>query len=232
MMKIENHLYFTDVPIEELMISVQPFKEMLMYYECALLEVKTKVEVLDKGFEVKYQRNPVQTIKTRLTRPVSIVEKLDRLGLPRTIANMGEHIHDIAGIRIICSFMEDIYTIAELLTGQDDIILLQKKDYIQHPKPNGYRSLHLLVEVPIFLSNQKKSICVEVQLRTVAMDFWASIEHDIKYKKDVSNRNAITERLRLCAERVASLDFEMQEIGREININSEGTVLPTTYRGD
>lgn len=229
-MKLENRFYFADAPIEELIISVQPFKEMLMYYECALLEIKTKVEVLDKGFEVKYQRNPVQTIKTRLKKPVSIVEKLDKLGLPRTIDNMEEHIHDIAGIRIICSFIEDIYTIAELLTGQDDVILLQKKDYIQHPKPNGYRSLHLLVEVPIFLSNQKKPVCVEVQLRTVAMDFWASTEHNIKYKKDVPNRSAITERLRLCAEKVASLDFEMQEIEREINTNNEGAALPTTCR--
>ncbi|MEG1524983.1 MAG: GTP pyrophosphokinase family protein [Clostridia bacterium] len=205
-----------DTSLPTFMETVQPFRELMMYYECAMMEVKTKVEVLDKEFEVKYERNPVESIKMRLKRPLSILEKMDTLGLPRKIEYIQDNIHDIAGVRIICSFIEDIYAIAELLTRQDDITLLRTKDYIKNPKENGYRSLHLLVEVPIFLSDKKKPVCVEVQIRTIAMDFWASIEHKIKYKKDIGNLKAITESLRFCADNIASLDLEMQRIHHQI----------------
>lgn len=195
---------------------MQPFKELMMYYECAILEVRTKVEVLDKEFSVRYQRDPVESIKTRLKSPLSIVEKMRRKGLPLRLDTLERSIHDVAGIRIVCSFVDDIYAVANLLTSQDDITLLETKDYIKNPKPNGYRSLHLLVGIPIFLSSGKKEMCVEVQIRTVAMDFWASTEHKIKYKKDIADRENVTNRLRICAEKVAALDLEMQEIGREI----------------
>lgn len=195
---------------------MQPFKELMMYYECAILEVRTKIEVLDREFSVKYQRDPVETIKTRLKSPLSILEKLERKGLPVRLDLIEDNVHDVAGIRIICSFVDDIYAVADLLTRQDDITLIATKDYIKNPKPNGYRSLHLLVGIPIFLSSGKKEMCVEVQIRTVAMDFWASTEHKIKYKKNVGDRENVTRRLRECAEKVAALDLEMQEIGREI----------------
>ncbi len=195
---------------------MKPFQELMMYYECALLEVRTKIEVLDREFGVKYQRDPVESIKTRLKSPLSIMEKLQRKGLPMQLDMVEQAIHDVAGIRIICSFVDDIYAVAELLTSQDDIRLIRIKDYIKQPKPNGYRSLHLLLGVPIFLSSGKKEVCVEVQIRTVAMDFWASTEHKIKYKKNVEDRENITRRLLSCADRVAALDLEMQEIGREI----------------
>ncbi len=195
---------------------MRPFQELMMYYECALLEVRTKIEVLDREFSVKYRRDPVESIKTRLKSPLSIMEKLQRKGLPVRLDMVEQAIHDVAGIRIICSFVDDIYAIADLLTGQDDIRLIRVKDYIKSPKPNGYRSLHLLVGVPIYLTGGKREVCVEVQIRTVAMDFWASTEHKIKYKKTVEDREAITARLLSCADRVAALDLEMQEIGREI----------------
>lgn len=201
---------------------MHPFQELMMYYECAILEVRTKVEVLDREFSVRSQRDPVESIKTRLKSPMSIVEKLQRKGVPVRVDTIEQAVHDVAGIRIVCSFVDDIYTIARLLVSQDDITLLQVKDYIKNPKPNGYRSLHLLVGIPIFLSSGKKEMCVEVQIRTVAMDFWASTEHKIKYKKDVPDREAVTARLRVCAEKVAALDLEMQEIGREIARGTAG----------
>lgn len=200
--------------------SLRPFQELMMNYACAMQEVKTKIEVLDMEFQTKFKRDPVESIKTRLKKPLSIIDKLDRYGLPREIDYIEPNIHDVAGVRIVCSFIEDIYKIADLLTSQDDITVLATKDYIKNPKPNGYRSLHLLLEVPIFLSTGKKLMCVEVQIRTVAMDFWASIEHNIKYKKEIQNPEEITERLRLCADKVSELDCEMQKIQKHI-IESE-----------
>ena len=141
------------------------------------------LKVLNTEFASQYNRNPFESIRCRLKKPVSIVEKMKRKGLDISIENIEENLTDIAGVRVICSFPEDIYTVSELLTKQDDITLIQRKDYIENPKENGYRSLHLIVEVPIFLEHKKKMMKVEVQLRTIAMDFWASLEHKLKYKK-------------------------------------------------
>lgn len=189
-----------------------PFIKLMNQYECALMEVETKLKVLNKEFSLAYNRNPFESIKTRLKSPVSIIEKMKRKGYELTLNSIEEKLADIAGIRVICSFPEDIYILAELLARQDDIIVLEKKDYIANPKESGYRSLHLILDIPIFLSTGKKHMKVEVQFRTIAMDFWASLEHKLKYKKDVANADEIGEELKRCADIINETDFRMQEI--------------------
>ena len=203
---------------EELLKTARPFMEMMKEYECALMEVETKLRVLNAEFSLAHNRNPFESIKTRLKSPDSILGKLQRKGLDITIENMENELFDIAGIRVICSFPEDIYTLAELLTRQDDIILVEKKDYIANPKPNGYRSLHLILDFPIFLSTGKKHMKVEVQFRTIAMDFWASLEHKLKYKKDIPNAEYIAEELKKCADVISEMDLRMQDIRSMIDV--------------
>ena len=194
----------------------QPYRELMSYYRCAMMEVETKFNVLNEELSLQYDRNPIESIKTRLKSPESIAEKLQRRGFPLTVESIEENLNDIAGVRVICSFPSDIYQLADAFLKQDDITLLQRKDYIASPKPNGYRSLHLIVEVPIFLTDRKEYIPVEVQLRTIAMDFWASLEHKLKYKKDIREAEAIAAELAVCAEQVASLDLHMQQIHKRI----------------
>lgn len=203
---------------EEILKTARPFMEMMKEYECALMEVETKLRVLNAEFSLAHNRNPFESIKTRLKSPDSILGKLQRKGLDITIENMENELFDIAGIRVICSFPEDIYTLAELLTRQDDIILVEKKDYIANPKPNGYRSLHLILDIPIFLSTGKKHMKVEVQFRTIAMDFWASLEHKLKYKKDIPNAEYIAEELKKCADVISEMDLRMQDIRSMIDV--------------
>ena len=200
----------------ELLEKTRPYMEMMMQYNAALREIRTKFEVLDDEFSVRYNRNPVETIKTRVKKPLSIHEKLRRKGLSMSVESIRSGITDVAGIRVICSFVEDIYALSDMLLQQDDVRLLRRKDYISKPKENGYRSLHLIVEVPIFLTDRKEYIPVEVQLRTIAMDFWASLEHKLKYKKDIREAEAIAAELAVCAEQVASLDLHMQQIHKRI----------------
>ncbi len=205
---------------EVVLESIEPFSRLMMRYKCAIMEVETKLRVLNAEFSVQYDRNPFESIKSRLKSPLSILEKLRRRDFPVTLEGM-EQLFDIAGVRVICSFQEDIYALVDMLLAQDDIRLIEKKDYIQHPKPNGYRSLHLIVEVPIFLSQEKRYMKVEVQFRTIAMDFWASLEHKLKYKKDVKDPELIAARLRACAEQSALLDLEMQKIRHLIEWGQE-----------
>ena len=200
----------------ELLEKTRPYMEMMMQYNAALREIRTKFEVLDDEFSVRYNRNPVETIKTRVKKPLSIHEKLRRKGLSMSVESIRSGITDVAGIRVICSFVEDIYALSDMLLQQDDLRLLRRKDYIAKPKENGYRSLHLIVEVPIFLTDRKEYIPEEVQLRTIAMDFWASLEHKLKYKKDIREAEAIAAELAVCAEQVASLDLHMQQIHKRI----------------
>ncbi len=199
-----------------------PFNKLMMEYSSAIVEVETKLKVLNAEFSQEYNRNPFESIKSRLKSPESIYEKLERKGFPVTVESIRENLTDVAGLRVICSFPDDIYRLAELFIQQDDIILLRRKDYIKNPKSNGYRSLHLILNVPIFLSSGKKYMKVEVQFRTIAMDFWASLEHKLKYKKDVDNTDEIVEQLRICAESIEALDYQMQEIRNKIDhsINS------------
>ncbi len=198
---------------EKVLNNMQPFVVLMMYYECALMEIETKLKVLNTEFTLQHQRNPFESIKSRLKRPMSILEKMHKKGLDITIENIENNLTDIAGIRVICSFPEDIYVVSELLTKQDDIKVVCVKDYIRNPKPNGYRSLHLIVEVPIFLSNGKKFMKVEVQFRTIAMDFWASLDHKLKYKKDnLKHPEIIAQELKKCADMSTAMDYKMQEI--------------------
>ncbi len=194
------------------------FEEMMMMYQCAIQEVTTKLEVLSREMSVRNNRNPIETIKFRIKKPKSIAEKLIRKGFPITLESVSENLSDVAGVRVICSFIEDIYTIAKMLTNQDDIRLLEVKDYIKNPKENGYRSFHMIIEIPVFFSDEKRYMKVEVQIRTMAMDFWASLEHQVKYKRDVANAEEISNRLKECAELIAATDAEMQNIAHAIEI--------------
>ena len=196
----------------EALKQAKPFVELMMYNRCAIREIETKLRVLDEEFSILADRNPIQTIKSRVKKPISIIEKLQRRGYEVTVENMREHLTDIAGVRVICSFVEDIYKLSELLLSQDDIILVEVKDYIKNPKPNGYRSLHLIIEIPIFLSKEKKHMRVEVQFRTIAMDFWASLEHQLKYKKKIENPEKIANELKYCADVITEVDMRMQDI--------------------
>lgn len=195
----------------------EPFNRLMMEYRSAIMEVETRLKVLNEEFSQVYNRNPFESIKSRLKTPTSIYEKMALKGYPVTVESIREHLTDVAGLRVICSFPDDIYRLADLLIKQDDFILLRKKDYIRHPKDNGYRSLHLILDVPIFLSNEKKYVKAEVQFRTIAMDFWASLEHKLKYKKDVEDTEEIVGQLRACADSIEILDYQMQDIRNKID---------------
>ena len=185
-------------------------------YRCAIMEVETKLNVLNLEFSLHYDRNPFESIESRLKSPRSIIGKLKKKGIPLNEATLAqsisENLYDVAGLRVICAFQEDIYHLADLLVQQDDITLIRTKDYIKNPKSNGYRSLHLILEIPIFLKEGKTMMKVEVQFRTIAMDFWASVDHRLRYKKDLPNETEILEKLRRCATVIAGLDEEMQQI--------------------
>ncbi len=194
--------------------STLPYRQMMSYYNCALMEVETKFKVLNEQYSIYYDRNPIESIHTRIKSQSSIVKKLQNKELPLSIENIENNIFDIAGVRVVCSFVDDIYKLVDYFLAQDDVRLIEKKDYIKNPKENGYRSLHLIIEIPIFLSNEKKWVKVEVQFRTIAMDFWASLEHKIRYKKNLSEQrlHEIDEELFECAKICQQLDEKMQEI--------------------
>lgn len=191
-------------------------KMLMTYYECAILEVKTKLDVLNKEFQANELRNPIETIKARIKSPASIMEKLERKGFELSVQSIKDNLDDVAGIRVICSFVDDIYKVADMLTNQDDIKILSKKDYIRNPKKNGYRSLHLVVEIPIFLSNEKKPMRVEVQIRTIAMNFWASLEHEIHYKKFSNSNVEAVKQLTECADVIYETDMKMLKIRKNL----------------
>ena len=199
------------------------FEEVLMMYGCAVREVRTKLEVLNDELSVRYNRNPIEFIKTRIKKPLSIVNKMKKRGLEISIDSMMENLNDVAGVRVICCFIDDIYDVARWLASQDDIRLLKVKDYIKNPKPNGYRSLHLIVEIPVFFSKGKQLMRVEVQIRTIAMDFWASLDHQLRYKKDVPDSEKIMEELKECADVIAETDSRMQKIREKIGVFTELT---------
>lgn len=200
------------------------YKEMRMRYSCAIKEVRTKFDVLNSEFNVRYQRNPITSINSRLKSSTSIMEKLSRKGLSFTIENVEDNLYDVAGIRVVCSYVDDIYVLAEALAQQDDITVIRRKDYIRNPKPNGYRSYHMIVSVPVFFSDQTREMAVEVQIRTIAMDFWASLEHQLKYKQEVPNQAEIVRSLTACAEQIAAIDEQMWQVRQQIEQSED---LPT-----
>lgn len=191
---------------------MEGFRTLMAYYRCAIMEIETKLNVLNEQFSLQYDREPISVIKTRLKKLESIKDKLEKNNLPLTIESMEENLNDIAGVRVVCSFTEDVYMIADSLLSQDDVKLISKKDYIANPKPNGYRSLHLIVTVPIFLANEKRIMKVEIQLRTIAMDSWAALEHQIRYKKDVEFTDEMAAELYHCAQISAELDTKMDRL--------------------
>ena len=202
---------------ENFLNEARRFQELIMMYSCAIREVKTKLEVLNDDLVVRNQRNPIQMIKSRVKKPGSIIEKLQRRGYPITIQSVYDNLYDVAGIRVICSFVDDIYQVAEMLARQDDVTVLTVKDYIRCPKDNGYRSYHMIIEVPVYFSDRKEKMRVEVQIRTIAMDFWASLDHQMKYKKDLEDSTEISEELKECAEIIAQTDLKMLSIRRKID---------------
>lgn len=203
--------------VDEFFDNAQEFNKLMMMYNCAIKEVTTKFDVLNDDMSVRFKRNPIETVKSRIKKPRSIVKKLIKNELPVTLESVSENLNDVAGVRVICSFVDDIYKVKEIFLKQDDITLIAEKDYIKNPKPNGYRSLHMIVEIPVFFADKKVPIRVEVQFRTIGMDFWASLEHQIKYKKEIKNEDEAIKRLKNCAEIIAEADVEMQKINDMIN---------------
>lgn len=187
-------------------------------YSAAMKEVQTKLEILDDEFQMKHRRNPIHHIESRLKSIQSIMEKLSRKSFAVSMKSAVANLNDIAGIRVICPYVEDVYTVAKLLTSQDDVHLKEIRDYIQHPKPNGYRSLHLILEIPVFLQEGRILVPVEVQIRTIAMDFWASLEHDLRYKAHGIVPQDISDELQQVGEDIARLDQKMQSIHDHIDI--------------
>ncbi len=195
---------------------VDTWNELTLVYRSALKEINTKFEILNDEFQQVHQYNPIEHIKARLKTPESIVKKLKKYGKESTIENMVAYVNDIAGIRVICSFTSDIYRIAEMLSNQSDIKVIEVKDYISNPKPSGYKSYHMIVTVPIFLSDRIVDTMVEIQIRTVAMDFWASLEHKINYKFEGNVPDYIRDELIACASMVSLLDDRMLSLNEEV----------------
>lgn len=208
----------TDFPLqakimfENAMPQLQEFNKLMAYYRCAIMEIETKFNVLNEEFSLQYDRNPINGMKSRLKKFSSIVEKLERKNIPMSVEAIEENLNDIAGIRVVCAFPDDVYMLADAFLAQDDITLIKKKDYIANPKPNGYRSLHLIVSVPIFLAHEKRVMKAEIQLRTIAMDSWASLEHQLRYKKDFEFTEHMANELQRCAELSAELDVRMDAL--------------------
>lgn len=194
------------------------YSRLMAYFKCAMLEIETKFNVLNEEFSLQYDRNPISGIKSRLKSIESIKNKIKSKGMPLSISSI-EELHDVAGIRVICSFADDVYMLADALISQDDIELIEMKDYIKNPKPNGYRSLHLIVTVPIFLHKEKRIMKAEIQLRTIAMDSWAALEHQLRYKKTREFTDEMMKELKHCADLSAELDKKMNYLREVSNID-------------
>ena len=209
--------------LEMLHVELDPVNRMIADYECAALEVETKFKVLNTRLSMRGEANPIESIKTRIKSSDSILRKMKKLGLPMTLEAAQENIFDIAGVRVVCSFIDDIYTIEKYFLDQEDVKLVTRKDYIENPKESGYRSLHLIIQTPIYTENGKKDMYVEVQLRTIAMDFWASLEHKLRYKKNINEAliKKLSKELESCAEESTKLDRRMLVVRKKIQEASE-----------
>lgn len=191
-------------------------EQHMALYQSGIQEIRTKLEILQRDARFGEGHNPIDSIKSRIKSPMSIIEKMYRKGFPISLDSMRANLNDVAGIRVICPFIEDIYTVAQMLTRQDDLVVIKEKDYIKNPKPNGYRSYHLVLQVPVFLSDRKEMVRVEVQLRTIAMDFWASLEHQIHYKTSCEVPESVVDELKRCADIIAQTDERMQQLSKQI----------------
>lgn len=224
-----NSTVFNTLPmpkdIGEFYKQAREYKESILKYQCVIKEIKAKLEILNDEMSLHSDRNPIKMIKTRVKDPLSTIEKLRRRNWPVSVESMEKNLNDVAGVRIICSFIDDIYDLAEMMRSQDDVTVLEVKDYIKNPKPNGYRSYHMIVEVPIYFSCHKECVRAELQIRTIAMDFWASLEHHLRYKKEIKNSEEIKEQLRECANIIANTDERMQNILYQITEQDKEEVV-------
>ncbi len=213
----------TNGELKKLSDSIREISQFRQIYSAALNEIETKFRNLDQEFRVNYEHNPIHHIEKRLKSMESIVQKMERLGIPITISNAQDNIHDIAGIRIICNYLEDLYIMERLLLLQNDVQLIDRNDYIKQPKESGYRSLHLIISIPIFLSKGPLKVPVEIQFRTVAMDMWASLEHEIYYKSSQKNLVSAENRDKLiqCSYKLNEIEKMMQEIHKESSIYTD-----------
>lgn len=202
---------------DDMLAYLNEFDILMMRYDSAIREIRTKLEILNDELSLTNSQSPISSIQSRRKKTISIAEKLKRMDKEVTIQSIVDNLNDVAGIRVICAFLDDIYKIARMLAQQDDITLIEVKDYIRNPKPNGYRSYHMIVEIPVFFSNEKQPMRVEVQIRTVAMDFWASLEHQMKYKQDVEAADEIMGELKECADTIALTDLRMLKIREKIS---------------
>jgi putative GTP pyrophosphokinase len=219
-MRINNVI--NKYPDSDIVKNIKGFVLQQQIYDAALKEIRTKLEILEAEFQVMYDHNPIHHMEYRLKSPESIIEKLNKRKLEISLASIRENFNDVAGVRVICNYLDDIFYIADLLINQDNINLLEKRDYITRPKKNGYRSLHLIIEVPVYLAKITERVPVEIQIRTIAMDFWASLEHQLKYKSPNTVSDNLHQRLRNCAESITLLDSEMQYIFREMKSERRG----------
>lgn len=206
-----------NIDVEKFVEQFYGFIQLNHLYDSAIKMIETKLEIIDNEYQSTFQRNPIHTVTSRLKSPQSITKKLLKKNIPITAESILSRLHDIAGVRVICHYIDDIYAVANILASHDDIKLLKKKDYIANPKPNGYRSLHIIVTVPVYLSSGKKVVPVEIQIRTIAMDFWASLEHQLHYKTDKEVSDELAEQLRICAETINNTDMQMQSIYQRLN---------------
>ncbi|MBP1566675.1 MAG: GTP pyrophosphokinase family protein [Oscillospiraceae bacterium] len=211
----QNNPY--NIDIEKFIEQFYGFIQINHLYDSAIREIETKLEIIDNEFQSTFKRNPIHNIQSRLKSPQSIAQKLAKKNIPITAESILSNLHDMAGVRVICHYIDDIYAVANFLSLHDDIQLIKQKDYIKNPKPSGYRSLHLIVTVPVFLSTGKKIVPVEIQIRTMAMDFWASLEHQLHYKQSSKVSDDIAQELRMCAETINDTDIKMQSLYERIN---------------
>ena len=202
---------------EELLNFATQYQQLMLLYEGGIKQISTKLDILNREHRVRGMRTPIESVKTRLKTPASIAGKLRRQGKPLSIDSIMGNLNDVAGVRVICPYISDIYAVRNMLVAQSDVTLLREKDYIRNPKPNGYRSLHLVVQVPVYLSESRQAVRVEIQIRTIAMDFWASLEHELHYKSSEQIPQGIEEELRQCAEVIASTDRQMEAIAIRLN---------------
>ena len=214
---------FNGLNVDEVFKNGKKFRDLMTCYNCAIMEVETKFKVLNAEFSTLHDRNPIESIKSRLKDPISIYNKLKKLDKEVSITSIQENLYDVAGVRVICSFIDDVYFLADCISKQNDVEVVTIKDYIKNPKENGYRSYHMIIKIPIFYADEVKHIAVEIQFRTIAMDFWASLEHTIRYKKGIENNQEIEQELKECALSSHEWDEKMQKIRAliETKIKSE-----------
>lgn len=217
--QLKRYVEESNFDLKEISQEFNDWKNSLIIYRFALEEIKTKLKILNEEFQFIHNRNPIEHMKSRIKDPKGIILKLQRKGLDVTVDNAKKHIHDIAGVRITCSFIADIYDIYKVLEKQDDIKVVKVKDYITNPKPNGYKSLHLIIKIPVFLSTGMEEVFVEIQIRTIAMDFWASLEHKIYYKFDKEVPQHLLDELKEAADAAHGLDIKMEKIKDRVDIH-------------